>query len=67
MPTMTREQELELQRNALIKQNDALLAALKFLLKQSAQLSKQVTHEGLENCAAIANARQAIALAEGRP
>jgi hypothetical protein len=40
-----------------------LLAALEKLLKQAAALNQDATHDGLQNCDALAQARSAIAKA----
>jgi hypothetical protein len=50
----------------LEQQRDELLAACKRLLERSRMLDQSATNEGLTNCEVIANARAAIAKAEGR-
>lgn len=49
----------------LIAAAPELYAALDQLLAVAARLDQSATHEGLENCQAIANARAALAQAKG--
>lgn len=50
----------------LIAASPDLLEALRGLLSRSSQLDQSASHDGLQNCQAIKNARIAIEKAEGR-
>jgi hypothetical protein len=49
----------------LISAAPDLLSALEALLYRSVSLDQSATHDGLQNCAAIAQAREAISKAKG--
>ena len=49
----------------LISAAPALLEALQALMERASALDQSATEEGLRNCSAVANARQAIAQATG--
>jgi len=50
---------------AIISAAPDLLSALEALLSRSVSLDQSATHDGLQNCAAIAQAREAIRKAKG--
>ena len=61
---MTDSEEQEANAR-LIAAAPELLAALQDLVKRCAALDQSVTHDGIENCYAIAKAREAIQRAQG--
>jgi hypothetical protein len=53
------------QAAKMIQYGPELLATLRALIKRCASLDQSVTHDGIENCYAIAKAGEAIGLATG--
>jgi hypothetical protein len=63
-PALLEEQENKANAR-LIASAPSLLEALQALTERASALDQSATEEGLRNCSAIANARQAIAKATG--
>lgn len=51
--------------NDMVQQRNDMLEALRVLVDRAMALDQSVTHDGIENCYALAKAREAIAKATG--